>query len=111
MSTSVKETEVITEDEQRRAAFAILNGDANIGDDLIFPLEQAITVMEYTIQDLQEDYFEAPDANTNSKNREFYIVWDFNRAAAKAEILAEYIRKCRAALDELYALNENGAKE
>lgn len=109
MSTSVKETEVITEDEQRRAAFAILNGDANVGDDLIFPLEQAITVMDYTIQDLQEDYFDGAEAE--KENREFYIIWEFSRAAAKAEILAEYIRKTRKALNELYALKESGAEK
>jgi len=105
----VKEAAAMTEDEQRRAAFAVLNGDANIGDDLIFPLEQAVTILEYIIQDLQEDYFDAVEAD--KENREFYIVWEFNRAAAKAEILAEYIRKTRAALNELYALKEKRGEE
>ena len=58
-----------------------------------------VDCLRYTVQELQEDFFEKYD----SKNKEgiAYIAWEFNRNRARAEIINHFLWDIEQELNKL----------
>ena len=67
-------------------------------------LEAYMNRARYTMQDLQEDFFDSTDLQSGCKDRETLLAAEFERGAVRADIVEDAIQHMRGALAQLSAL-------
>lgn len=70
-----------------------------IKTDDLSTITRAIEVMRFISQEMTEDYFY--QFNPDNKADHFGIIWEFTRAAARAEAISDYLHMAATELESL----------